>query len=532
MSEKIIGVPLPGFAEFSRGAAAEGMVLLKNENNTLPILKSDVLSVFGRCQFDFYRSGTGSGGAVNVEYVVNAINGLRHNKKITLNESLIGVYEAWLVDNPFDNGGGGWAAEPWFQKEMPLTDELVQTARNASNKAIYIIGRTAGEDKDNADIAGGYRLTEEEMANLQLITNHFEEVAVILNVSNVIDMSWVNDPTFNNHITAVLYAWQGGIEGGNALADILSGDITPSGKLTDTIAYRIEDYSSDKNFGDKVTNIYEEDIYLGYRYFETFNKEAVQYPFGYGLSYTTFNMNKTSSAVKGSGADAILELEICVTNTGDTYAGKEVVQVYYSAPQGVLGKPAKVLGAFAKTDVLEPGASQTLTISLPVANMASYDDGGATGHKSAYVLESGEYHILVGNSVRDLSTVHTYTVESLVVVEQLEESMAPVQAFNRMKPGALKEDGTYEVAYEATPLRTVDLQKRIDERLPSALEQTGNVGLTLKDVKEGRATLDQFIAQLSDAELAQIVRGEGMSSPKVTPGTAAAFGGVTDALLG
>lgn len=177
MSKSMLGVPLEGFAEYSRIAAAEGGVLLKNENAMLPIREHEVVSVFGRCQIDSYRSGTGSGGAVNVPYVVSILDGLRANPRIRLNERLAGQYEQWIAENPFDNGGGGWAAEPWCQKEMPLTDEIVAEAKKATDKAVVVIGRTAGEDKDNADTEGSYRLTEQERLNLETVTRHFEQVA-------------------------------------------------------------------------------------------------------------------------------------------------------------------------------------------------------------------------------------------------------------------------------------------------------------------------------------------------------------------
>lgn len=536
MSKSKIGVPLEGFAEYCRVAAAEGMVLLKNENEMLPIKKDEVLSVFGRCQVDYYRSGTGSGGAVNVEYAVNALEGLRNNSVIKVNETLAKVYENWIEENPFDNGGGAWAAEPWFQKEMTLTDEVVMEARKTSEKAIYIIGRTAGEDQDNAYAEGSYCLTAEEKQALAMITKYFDNVAVIVNVSNIIDMSWVNDSAYGNSIKAILYSWHGGIEGGNALADVLSGNVTPSGKLADTIAYDINDYPSTANFGSKVRNIYQEDIYVGYRYFETFNPEAVQYAFGYGLSYTTFSMETTKATVVGQGEHAEIVIDVKVTNTGDEYAGKEIVQVYYGAPQGKLGKPVKELGAFAKTNVLNPGESQVLTITLPVSRMSSYDDGGYTGNKSCYVLESGDYNIYVGSNVKNVDRVSVdgqdaFKVEELIVVEQLKEVMAPIMDFTRMKPGVQKEDGTYEVVYDEAPKRTVSMEGRVIDNLPTTYEQTGDRGIKLRDVKEGKATLEEFIAQLSNAELAAIVRGEGMCSPKVTPGTAAAFGGITDGLL-
>ncbi|MFD0673882.1 glycoside hydrolase family 3 C-terminal domain-containing protein [Cohnella sp. GCM10027633] len=537
MSQVTYGIPLEGFAEFSRTVSAEGAVLLKNDGQALPIRGGETVSVFGRTQIDYYRSGTGSGGSVNVAYTTNLLGGLRGKKQIKVNEELASVYERWIERNPFDNGGGGWAAEPWHQKEMPLTDELVSAARAKSDKAIVVIGRTAGEDQDNADAPGSYRLTPEEIAMLKQVTNRFEQVAVVLNVSNIIDMSWMNDATYVHPIRAVIYAWHGGMEGGNAIADVLAGDVTPSGKLTDTIAYAIGDYPSTANYGDEFRSVYAEDIYVGYRYFETFAPDKVQYEFGYGLSYTTFELRAEEAKLSSLGGDTRIELGVTVKNTGNDYAGKEVVQVYYEAPQGKLGQPVRALSAFAKTSLLQPGESQRLTLSFPVRAMASYDDSGVTGHRSAYVLEAGTYRLFVGNSVRSAETVRLdgqegYVADALQVVEQLEEALAPTERFERTKPGGRKADGTYELVTETVPTRTVSLAERIERNLPKALEQTGDKGYKLSDVKDGQVDIDAFIAQLSDEDLAAIVRGEGMSSPLVTPGTASAFGGVSDNLLG
>lgn len=535
MSQSRLGQPLEGFAEYSRIAAAEGGVLLKNENEMLPLRNDEIVSVFGRCQIDYYRSGTGSGGAVNVEYVVNIMEGLRANKGININETLAGRYEQWIGEHPFDNGGGGWAAEPWCQAEMPLTDEIVAEARSLSGKAVIVIGRTAGEDQDNADTEGSYRLTAQELDNLRTVTRHFERVAVVMNVSNVIDMSWVEDEAHQGRIQAVLYVWQGGMIGGHAVADLLSGDVVPSGKLTDTIAFHIEDYPSTANFGDEVKNFYQEDIYIGYRYFETFCPEKVQFPFGYGLSYTTFDWRVEEVRCTGDGVDACVELEVAVTNTGEKYAGKEVIQLYYEAPQGKLGKPSRALGAFAKTGLLQPGHTEVIELRLPVKRMASYDDGGATGHKACYVLEAGDYKLHVGNSVRQTEQVSlsggaAISMGQLLLVEQVTEAAAPTEAFTRLKPGHRKVDGTYELAYEEVPQRTVSLGQRIESQLPKTTPVTGDLGIRLKDVQTGKASLEAFVAQLTAEELAVLVRGEGMSSPKVTPGTAAAFGGLGDSL--
>ncbi|WP_160686379.1 glycoside hydrolase family 3 protein [Clostridium sp. C2-6-12] len=536
MNKEKVGVPLKGFAEFSRKVAAEGAVLLKNEGQNLPISKGEGISIFGRTQINYYRSGTGSGGSVVVEYTTNLLDSLRSKKDITVNEELANTYEKWVEENPFDNGGGGWAAEPWHQKEMPLTDELVEDARKRSLKAIVVIGRTAGEDKDNSEAEGSYQLTSEEKEMLRLVTKYFENVTVVLNVSNIIDMNWINDESYINPIKSVIYVWQGGMEGGNGAADVLVGDVTPSGKLTDTIAYSINDYPSTINYGGEIKNYYEEDIYVGYRYFETFCPEKVQFEFGYGLSYTEFEIKPQEGKIVTKDGEKYFEIEVEVKNIGTDYPGKEVVQIYYEAPQGKLGKPARVLGAFCKTKLLMPGESETFTISFPINNMASYDDGGYTGNPSCYVLEGGEYNFYVGNSVKRAVKVKvegkdSYFNGELQVVEKLEEALAPTEDFKRMKPGIKNEQGVYEITYVEVPKQKISLRERIEKNLPKAIDQTGDKGYKLKDVYDKKISMETFIAQLTDEQLATIVRGEGMSSPWVTPGTASAFGGVSDGLF-
>jgi len=534
MSERKLGVPLPELAEYCRKAAAEGAVLMKNENGALPLQKGEKVSIFGRCQIEYYRSGTGSGGAVNVPYVKNILDELRKSEDIVVNESLAAMYEAWLLEHPFDNGGGGWACEPWFQKEMPITDVIAEDAAKASDIAIFVVGRTAGEDKDNYSLPGSYYFTEDELANLKVVCAHFERVVLLLNVSNLIDMNWMDLPEVKDSVKSVMYIWQGGMEGGAAVCDLLTGAVSPSGKLAGTIAYSMKDYPSDPYFGNKVANKYREDIYVGYRYFETFAPDRVLYEFGYGLSYTEFEVQTQRAEVKGQGLEAELCVDVSVTNTG-RYKGKEVVQIYVGAPQGLLGKPVKALVDFKKTSELSVGESEVLQFVIPVKVLASYDDSGVTGHKSCYVLEAGLYQIFVGESVKKAEVVlfgdkAGYDVPELLVAEELQEAMAPTESFERMKPGTVKKDGTYELTFETVPVRTVDLAKRIQENLPKELPVTGDKGIRLQDVADKKATLEEFVAQLSLSELATIVRGEGMSSPKVTPGTASAFGGVGDNL--
>lgn len=512
--------PLKQLYDLSRKVAAEGIVMLKNDNNTLPIKQGQTVSVFGRIQTDYIKSGTGSGGMVNVEYVTNILDGLRNNKNINVNEKLAKVYSDWIEENPFDKGKG-WAQEPWSQKEMPLDVAVVEQAANSSDVAIVIIGRSAGEDKDNSSTPGSYQLTDIERDMLKKVTDIFDRVCVVLNTGNIIDTNFVNDYKFDS----LLYVWQGGMEGGNAAADVICGESNPCGKLSDTIAYQVSDYPSDSNFGDKIENKYVEDIYVGYRYFETVAADKVQYPFGFGLSFTTFDVTTNDISVR----DNNIIISVTVKNTGK-YSGKEVVQVYYQAPQGKLGKPLKQLAAFAKTKQLNSNESQTLEISFNINKMASFDDSGYTGNKDCYVLESGEYIIYVGTQVRNATEQFKYNLAQTVVTERLTEALAPVKDFKRMHP-VLQPDGSLKMEYRQVPKRTIDLNKRIEENLPETIKYTGDKGIKLVDVYNGKFTMEQFIAQLSDFDLACIVRGEGMSSPKVTPGTGSAFGGVTDRLL-
>ena len=356
----------------------------------------------------------------------------------------------------------------------------------------------------------------------------FSRTIVLLNVGNIIDMKWVA----KYRPAAVLYIWQGGQEGGNGVLDVLTGEVSPSGKLTDTIACNVSDYPSDPYFGDPDRDFYAEDIYVGYRYFETFAKEKVMYPFGYGLSYTEFE-------IRGQGMQSIsddtINFRARVVNTG-TVPGKEVVQIYCEAPQGKLGKPARVLCAYRKTIKLDPGQYQDLRFKVPVRAMASYDDGGVTGYKSCWVLEEGNYAFHMGNSVRNTKECGSIMLSGTAPIEQLEEAMAPIRAFERMKPapvsGESGKESRYEVSFEPVPLRTVAPLKRRAQRMPAEIEYTGDRGYRLCDVGDGKVTMEEFLAQLSDEDLICLTRGEGMCSPKVTAGTAAAFGGVTDRLLG
>lgn len=525
-------IPSKELAALCRQAAAEGAVLLKNEEGMLPLTPDERVAVFGRCQIDYYRSGTGSGGMVHAPYLTNLLDELENSGQVKVDEIVAGSYREWVKEHPFDRGDGTWACEPWFQEEMPVTESFIKEAAGRCDKAVIVIGRTAGEDKDNADVPGSYRLTPAEEMLTELVLKHFSKTAVLFNVSNIMDMRWTLDKP---GLKAILYAWQGGMEGGRAAADVLTGKVNPSGGLPDTIAYQLEDYPAYCNFGNEDINFYEEDIYVGYRYFETFAKDRVLYPFGYGLSYTTFSHEVIKAKVQGEGKDAQIQLSIRVTNTGSA-AGKKSLQIYGEAPQGVLGKPARVLLDFTKTHLLAPGEAEELIFSVPLKRLASYDDGGATGHRSCYVLEAGEYRFYAGWDCREAEEISKdgkalLTLEQTVITEKYEEACAPILSFGRMKPGKRTSQGDHEITYEKVPLRTVDLKKRILDNLPKQLpEPKDKKAISFAQVRDGETSLEEFTAQLSVSELATIVRGEGMCNMRVTPGTAAAFGGISDEL--
>ena len=508
---------LERYAALARQATAEGCVLLENEGQTLPLREGERVAVFGRMAFHYYKSGLGSGGLVNTRYVVGILDALKDCKEIRLDEKLMGIYEDWIRENPFDEGQG-WGRVPWCQKEMEVTDEMLGCARD-NDVSLVIIGRTAGEDQDNNAGPGSYCLTETEEDMIRRVCQASKRTVVVLNVGNIIDMSWVK----KYHPQAVLYAWQGGQEGGNGVADVLTGKVCACGKLTDTIAQSIEDYPSTENFGDPFKNYYKEDIYVGYRYFETFAKDKVLYPFGYGLSYTSFGIK--AEILKNSEEELTVAAE--VVNTG-AVKGKEVVQVYAKVPQGKLGNPARRLIGFAKTGELKPGEKEEVVIVIPKYDLTSYDDSGVTGHKSCYVLEEGTYEIFVGSDVRSAESAGCYE-EKFRVVEKLQEAYAPVEKFSRMK-AVLMPDGSYQAVTEEVPVRTVDPQERRKQNLPETLVYTGDKGYKLVDVLDGKVSMENFVAQISEEDLIAMFRGEGMCSPKVTPGTAAAFGGVTESM--
>ncbi len=508
---------VPEIAAQARAMAADGIVLLKNEDKTLPITGQTRVAVFGRSAVNYFTVGYGSGGDVVSPYRRNLMEGLlEHGVKV--DGILASQYETWCSRPRNVPDEGYWAHWPMSNPEMPLKAEDVAAAALRCDMALVVIGRAAGESRENVLKPGSYYLTDREKAMLDVVATYFHRVCLVMDCGNVIDMSWVRD--YENKLTAIVYAWQGGMESGTALADVLTGAVNPSGKLTDTIAVKYEDYPSSQSFGAMAFNAYTEDIYVGYRYFETFAPDRVLYPFGFGLSYTRFRLS-SQAAVSGNQ----VTVNTTVENVGDE-AGREVVQVYVDLPCGTLGNPKRVLAGFKKTGLLQPGQQQVVDVSFDLASLASFDDTGCTGHKDAFVLEAGNYCVQAGTSIRDVKAVVYIVKQGLEVVRQLHECNAvrPEHGFCRMvnKGGALD--------MEMVPTANRNLKQDILAHLPQELTP-GQTEFTFEDVKARRCTPEEFVAQLSDQELDDITHGFGlMNDPSGPAGNAGSLGGVTEAL--
>ncbi len=505
-------VPDKKIVELCRKVGTEGIVMLKNKDNILPLKEDNIVSVFGRVQNDYFYVGYGSGGDVKAPYKVSLMQGLRNNKKIKINELLATTYEKWGEMNPVDDGF--WGNWPMCYDEMPIDQSLANTAASMSDTALVIIGRSAGEDRENKLEKGSYYLTDEEKNMLNCVTNAFDKVIVLLNCGSIMDSGALD--SYGDKISALLYVWQSGMESGNAIADVLSGDSYPSGKLADTLARNYADYPGSEDFGERAFNCYTEDVYVGYRGFETFAKKCVIYPFGFGLGYTEFTVEN----VKCECRNKIITVSADVKNVGD-YNGKEVLQLYYEAPCGRLGKPARALAAFKKTSELKPGESENITLSFCISNMSSYDDES----EYAYILEKGNYNLYLGTDVRSASLCGTYEQDKNEIVSRHSQVSAPKHEFKRIKYINGK------ITRENVPTAKYDLKQIITDNLPEATECTGDMGYKLSDVKDGKITMEQFVAQLDNTELEAISRGDYvMNSPLGAAGNAGTFGGVLQSL--
>lgn len=565
----------------SKEAAEEGMVLLKNDGGLLPLRKGSKVALFGKGTFDYVKGGGGSGD-VTVSYIRNLYDGLKMLKEhVSVYEPLADFYRE-NVQEQYQKG-----ALPGMTVEPTVSRELIEQARAFADTAIISISRFSGEAWDRSEVSfseeadpwgenglpalvgkiferGDFYLSEQESAMVDAVKSTFPHVIVVLNVGGMVDTSWFKEDT---ELPAVLLAWQGGMEGGLAAAELLCGKNTPSGKLPDTFAARLEDYPSTENFHESPHYVdYTDDIYVGYRYFETIPgaDRRVCYPFGYGLSYTRFEVepvkisilegnreygkkalwampeteeNKVAGRLdegiekgeevpvvsaenyscKFDGPQALrIRVLARVVNIGD-YAGKEVVQLYYSAPQGLLGKPARELAAFGKTRKLLPGESQVIALEFSASDMASYDDMGKIAEAS-YVLEAGTYGFYLGTSVENAGILREgLELTEHIVIRKLSHRAVPVGLANRMRA-----DGSYE-ALPSGPANDPDssvigkmtpgteeaiapAEKGVERHLAWKVRKEGSHAFS--EVAEGKLSLEDFIAQLSDGDLIHLLGGQ------------------------
>ena len=605
-------------AQTSMDIAKEGVVLLENNNNALPVASTGNIALFGIGSIQTTKGGTGSG-AVNNRIVykdgtvvegeaiaTSILDGFKNaGYNVLTQDYLKGLDEA----NPHDTSGLGMGAsnlaDDTALNDVYTDDELAELAKQ-TDTAFYTIRRNAGEGADRV-IENDYELSENELSNIKKLSATFDKVVVLLNVINI-DASWFEE----SGADALVLVSNPGELGGDAIVSVLNGETNPSGKLVDTWAKSIHDWPSTEYFsninpddpwGDKI-EYYAENIYVGYRYFDKFNADAVQYEFGYGLSYTTFDIK-----VEEVTADAEnVNVKVTVTNTGDK-AGKEVVQVYFSAPDGTLDKPYQELAAYGKTDELAAGESQTMTISFKTSEMSSYSE-----EKAAYIMEAGDYVVRVGNSSRNTTPAAVISLDQEAVTEQLQNKVTldrggvypggssgeydsiteeeNIANYNKLLE-AFKEQGASEKSLEsgATDQATKISLAAADIVTENPYEEAGNDGNgdvtvyvsattdedlagdtaydfatnkeykvnhvyfdkdgnettekpeemadyssnTLKDVADGKITMEQFVSGLTLMQMADLVEGgskspnaDGQSSGGTSPSTKEAGQDIVD----
>ena len=526
----------------SRRAAAEGMVLLKNEKNVLPVRRGTRVALFGKAGADYVKGGGGSGD-VTVAYIRNLIDGMRIKEqegKVCLYEPLNEFYEA-DVQRQYAQG-----IVPGLTAEPALPQDLLKGAGAFAELAIVSICRFSGENWDRTTELDAGRKTSTELSGpegellkraarvfergdfylsaaeerlIAQVKEAFEKVVIVLNTGAVISSSWfAQDPG----ISSVLMAWQAGMEGGLAEADILCGDVNPSGKLADTFAGRLEDYPFSEDFHQALEYVnYTEDVYVGYRYFETIpgKDSLVCYPFG------EYEADSGQTVFQRNDAP-YMEVLARVTNIG-AFAGKEVLQLYSSAPGGKLGKPARELKAFCKTPLLKPGETTTVRLCVPIADLASFDDLGKIC-ESAWVLEKGTYTFFLGTSVRDTVRLDTaLELETDIIVERAHRLCAPVSL-----PDRLLADGTLESlpmgslsrqdnspsagnspspgvsvweGLEKAGIFTPDIRARKGEDL---LRDRSKDPISFAQAADGSADFEDFFAQLSLEDKISLLCGQ------------------------
>lgn len=505
---------------------AEGIVLLKNEDNVLP-LKDKKVNVFGAGSVCPFIGSSSSGGVVSDDPVTlyDAFDeqGVEYNQELRkLYEKHCGSNALPKTHNTVLNNGLAIILAKDSLEEMPdnkLNDKVMADAKAFSDTAVVVISRIGAEETDlDPNVL---HLTEDERTLMEKLDKNFENVIVLFNIGNIMEMGWLDE---YESIKAAAIIWIPGEFGMTAVAQMLKGEVNPSGKLADTVAYKTADYPSSACFGDHEYTEggkyleYLEGIYVGYRYFETFAKDKVQYPFGYGLSYTTFSQELVEKNV----TEDEITVTVKVTNTG-AVAGKDTVQIYYSAPyyEGGIEKSAINLVAFDKTEMLEPGSSETVTLTFDIDDMASYD------HKvnEAWILEKGTYKIILGKNVREHIDSFEYALEEDIIIKN--DDVTGTEIENR-----------FEDAYNGFPVlsrkagsptyptfRQLDKEDSLataddfpEPQTEGEVPKTGVVYdevITLQDVYEDETLWDKFLDQFTIEEMAQLVSDGGYGTRAV-----------------
>ena len=453
--------------KLAREAAAEGFVLLENKDHFLPLAKGSKVGLYGAGAIRTIKGGTGSGD-VNERDSVNIFQGMKNAGYDVTSSEWLEDYDKLYVQARLDwkneiftklNGDDtkffdAYSATPFFMPSGNPIDEE-KAAADGADTAFFVLARIAGENKDRFDTEGDYFISKEEKAILAQVSRCYKNVVLVINTGGLMDLAFVEE--FDN-IRSILQYVQAGQEGGNAFADVVSGDVTPSGKMTDTWAKDYYDYPGAEVYsyksGDLMKEKYEEGIFVGYRYFDTF-EVPVRYSFGYGMSYTDFEIRTDDIKVSGRGMmNPKVSVTVTVTNTGDTYAGKEVVQIYASCPQGRLVKEFRRLAGFGKTKLLAPKESQTMTITFPLYQLTSYEEESAS-----WILEPGMYGIWIGNDLNTSVLSGALELDEKAVMTACENICPLKEKLNEIVPDA-----------EKVQAREVAWQKEVKEKRMSVIE--------------------------------------------------------------
>lgn len=520
----------PEHAALSRKAAGEGMVLLKNRLHTLPLMRGTRVALFGKATIEYIKGGGGSGD-VFCAYIRNVYDGFSQKEaegKVSVFKPTVEFYKEYVKEASKRIPTRAQIEKIWdkvnamsFCKEKDdiiydtfasmhvaeahMPDELIAEAAANADIAIITLSRFSAEGVDRKAIPGDYYLSDTEKSLIDRVAAAFPNTVIVLNSGAVVDCEYFAD---NEKVGAIISGWQGGLEGGMAIADIICGDVNPSGKLADTIPDSYDSYQNAQEFLTGFEHLdYFDDIYVGYRYFETIPgaAEKVRYPFGFGLSYTDFEF---SGAFCGE-SDGKIVAAVTVKNIGKV-PGKEVVQLYYSAPQGKLGKPAKELAAFKKTKLLSPGESEAIALSFDIGDMASFDDLGKI-KKSAFVLEKGTYSFYLGNSVRATEKLrYDFVLSEDIITKESKPLCRPFKLEKR-----LLSDGSFENLPTGEPVYTRGTHTSIEATAPKDTIMFDEVGENI--------TLDEFIKQFTVDELIDFVGGH-QNQPGVC--NTGAFGGM------